>query len=406
MSVVNKMLNDLDARSATEDGEEAEYQAPEQKRIKFMLMFIALVTLSAAGYFTYRALGPDYFVALLQQAKGYIEDDKPQAQQTKQVSVNSALDQMMPTRQQSPSANIAEPETTEEPIAALAEQDNDDAISRAAAGGETLPVEDATTAITESATDNPVVEPGTAPVVVDNQDADVSDYEFADPNTESSGPRPAVGPEGEPLENVEGAESFISFSDSQDESSRLLELSGKAAAAMQQENVSLAIRIYRQILQIDQTAHDTRKKLSVLHYSNGENEDAIVLLTEGIQLAPERTDFRLMLARLFYRDKQLKKAFQALEGIEPEVQQHIDYYGLKATLAQEQQLNAQASHLYGRLVVFEPNRAQWWLGLAISLDRLGQRDGALKAYENAAELRQLSASADDFIRQRILELGG
>jgi MSHA biogenesis protein MshN len=170
--------------------------------------------------------------------------------------------------------------------------------------------------------------------------------------------------------------------------------------------VSLAVRIYRQILNIDQRNHDARKKLAVLHYSNNEVDAAAEVLQNGIDIDSDRADFRLMLARLFYRQKQLWKAYSVLNQIEPDVQRNIDFYGLKATVAQEMERNAESSHLYGRLVIFEPNRAQWWLGLAISLDRLGQREGALRAYENAADLRQLSASADDFIRQRILELGG
>ena len=393
MSVVNKMLKDLDNRAAHEDGDDADYQEPsESKRIRYMVVFIALVAVSAASYFSYRALGPDYFLDLYAQAMQIVSGEEPKQQQSKKVSVNSALDQMMPTRGNSANPKSEQQEQTAKPEtppevakAPAAEELNEDNASQSQQSG-IAPQE----VVTESNSEQP-----------DNTDED-SPQQLANvsvPNLTNVVP-------GQTLVPAQSDDAFVQVSSADNGNVQIAELTGLAAQAVAENNVTKAIEIYRQILNIDFKQHEIRKKLAVLQYSNGNNGAASVVLSDGIDIAPQRIDFRLMLARLFYREKKLRAAYTVLEGVEPDVQRNIDFYGLKATVAQELELNAESSHLYGRLVIYEPNRAQWWLGLAISLDRMSQRDGALRAYENAADLRQLSASANDFIKQRILELGG
>ncbi|BDX08130.1 hypothetical protein [Planctobacterium marinum] len=393
MSVVNKMLKDLDNRAAHEDGDGSDYREPsESKRIRYMIIFIALVGVSAASYFSYRAVGPEYFLDLYAQAKQIVSGEEPKQQQSKKVSVNSALDQMMPTR-----GNSTSKETEEK-------------VETAKAG--TSPEASIESDNSESTTDNAqvaqeVAEVSQAPETETSRESSEAGAEAVSqqavnipvPNLNNVVP-------GQTLVPGQTDDSFVQVTNTDSADAQISELTSLAAQAVAENNVSRAIEIYRQILNIDFKQHEIRKKLAVLQYSNGNNGAASVVLSDGISIAPQRVDFRLMLARLFYREKKLRAAYTVLEGVEPDVQRNIDFYGLKATVAQELELNAESSHLYGRLVIFEPNRAQWWLGLAISLDRMSQRDGALKAYENAADLRQLSASANDFIRQRILELGG
>lgn len=405
MSVVNKMLKDLDDRAAHEHGNGSDYQEPpESKRIRYMIFFIAFVGVSAVGYFSYRAMGPQYFEDLYAQGMQFISGEEPQQQESKKVSVNRALDQMMPTR-----GGISEPvvtETTQQP----AEAKNNDLLAT------TDKAPEGATQATKSTTSDEEL----AGRAVNNDEDDFNETDFPAADGEaiqgqqvaksgsaesSASPVVTVGQTLVPVAPP-GSSSFVQVSGVDGNSAQITELTSLASQAVAEKNVDRAINLYRQILNIDFKQHEIRKKLAVLLYSNGNNGAASVVLSDGIDIAPQRVDFRLMLARLFYREKKLRAAYTVLEGVDPDVQRNIDFYGLKATVAQELELNAESSHLYGRLVIFEPNRAQWWLGLAVSLDRMSQRDGALRAYENAADLRQLSASANDFIKQRILELGG
>lgn len=403
MSVVNKMLKDLDDRGAHEHGDGSDYQEPpESKRIRYMIFFIAFIGVSAAGYFSYRAMGPEYFVDLYTQTMQFISGEEPKQQQSKKVSVNSALDQMMPTRGGVPV--IDEPVN---PPQVTNPQNEQELLAKS------QPSESAMQATTATASADDEQNRQTAGDAEDDfAETDFAATQSADsqPQAKEAGSQNAAEPVvtvGQTLVPVApGRGSFVQVSGVEGATAQITELSSLASQAVAENNVERAITLYRQILNVDFKQHDIRKKLAVLLYSNGNNGTASVVLSDGIDIAPQRVDFRLMLARLFYREKKLRAAYTVLEGVDPDVQRNIDFYGLKATVAQELELNAESSHLYGRLVIFEPNRAQWWLGLAVSLDRMSQRDGALKAYENAADLRQLSASANDFIKQRILELGG
>ena len=389
MSVVNQMLKDLDERSAFDEGDDAEYQeAPENKRVRYMIMFIILVILTAAGYFTYRAMGAQYFLDLYAEGMTLVGLAEEPKEQTKQVKVNKALDQIMPTRSGSAASTpeAMQPEETDE----VAEQQAQEALDAPKTQEQSIEAAAAVADFSEESEFQPLEEPGELAEEVANQDNEQPPQELI--------PVPVPG-------NTE-SDMVLEFGDGTAVSEQIAELKSRAAQAMAENDVAMTTRIYRQILNIDFRQHDTRKKLAVLYYSNGDTENASVILSDGIDINPERVDFRLMLARLFYRDNRNQEAYRVLAGVEPDVQRNVDFYGLKATVAQELSRDAEASHLYGRLVIFEPNRAQWWLGLAISLDRMGQSDGALRAYENAADLRQLSVSADDFIRQRIQELGG
>lgn len=399
MSVVNKMLKDLDSRAASGDADDADYQEPpESRRIRYMIFFIAFVGVSAAGYFSYRILGHDYFMELYVQAKQVFMDEEPVQQQSKKVSVNRALDQMMPSRGSINTADT-EPASADDvaPETSTAAENQQEVASK--------DVENTDNKLANTRQQDSQAEQSTTGQ--ENSVASTEQTVLVVPENTPSEVRPMTTLPGQTVVPAPANEaSFVQVSNADGEDTDLAELRSQAAQAVTDENVNEAINLYRKILNIDFKQHQIRKKLAVLLYSNGNNGAASVVLSDGVDIAPQRIDFRLMLARLFYREKKLQAAYTVLEGVDPDVQRNIDFYGLKATVAQELELNAEASHLYGRLVIFEPKRAQWWLGLAISLDRLSQRDGALKAYENAADLRQLSASATDFIRQRIIELGG
>lgn len=388
MSVVNKMLKDLDDRGAFQEGEASEYvESAESKRVKYMVMFIAAVVLAAGSYFSYRILGEQYFVDLYVQVSGYFEDEKPQPKEPKKVKVNSALDQMMPTRN---GANSMQPEQVAETVQSLIAKANN-------------PDSSGSQNTTTTQTNEPPQPVGLMPdrkEALPNQTETESVVANADTVVDST----LEEEQSDPNES----ELTVQVSDNEgvDVSEQIVQFRNRAAQAVADKNIPEAIHFYNQIIELNQSAHDTRKKLAVLYYSTDASEEAKEVLSDGVDLVPQRVDFRLMLARLYYREGSFFDAYEVLEELEPEVQSNIDYYGLKANVAKELEEFAEASHIYGRLALFEPNRAQWWLGLAVSLDKIGQSEGALKAYENAIDLRQLSASADDFIRQRILALGG
>lgn len=403
MSVVNKMLNDLDQRGAVgdPDGLDDEYTQPaEEKRVKNMVLFITLMIAVAGAYFTYRTLGDEYFLDLYAQAESKVSEllgiEKEQKKQSKKVSLNPALDQMMPK-------DIArEPESMLSTIATKAP--SEDKIAEMA---EMLTADQQNPALVSNATRDAFVA-RTSPVIPEERTriADTVE-EAAFPNFEPDTEEQVATSESEPMvAEVENAAPQITRSTPIDNNTRITELSDLASQAMNNKQPSMAAAYLRELLSLKPQDVDARKKLAVILYANHDKNGARSILGDGINLLSDRPDFRLMLARIYFKEQNYFAAYETLQELEPEIKKHPEYYALQANVAKELSMFVEASHLYGRLALFEPDRAQWWLGLAISLDKSGESSAAVKAYERASDLRQLSASAEDFIRERIVALGG
>ncbi|XOV79580.1 MAG: tetratricopeptide repeat protein [Aestuariibacter sp.] len=405
MSVVNKMLNDLDQRGAVDDPDDldGEYAQPaEAKRVKNMVLFIIVVVTVAAAYFTYRTLGKQYFVDLYTQVEPQVMDllgiEQEKKKQSKKVSLNPALDQMMPTR----AGDVAVPDLTE--IATQAPNEAKIAeMAQMLVDGEMA---------TETAAENitqPEDLPEISPMIPQERTKRIVDTEspvttempevVAENRIETS----EIEPETSETEDLPPQ---ITRTTPSDNNARITELSDLASQAMNNKRPMMAAAYLRELLGLQPDDVSARKKLAVILYSNNDKNGARSMLGDGINLLPDRPDFRLMLARIYFKEQNYFAAYETLEPMEPEIKTHPEYYALQANVAKELAMFVEASHLYGRLALNEPGRAQWWLGLAISLDKSGESNGAVKAYERASDLRQLSASAEDFIRERILALGG
>lgn len=406
MSVVNKMLNDLDQRRVSDDpaDQDGEYAQPaEEKRVRNMILFIAVVIAIAASYFTYRTLGQQYFIELYAQhidpfVSQILGSEPEEKKQSKQVSLNPALDQMMPTRNTGTAdvgPEIQDTVPSPEKIAEMAqmlvaEGTQPESIASDIVNTENVP--EIVSMIPEERTKRVVEDPLASP-----QTSQMT--ETADVNR-------VVTSEIEPEVEEQNLPPQIVRTTPADNNARITELSDLASQAMNDKNPMLAVSYLREILSLKPTEVSARKKLAVILYANNDKNGARSILLDGINLLTERPDFRLMLARIYFKEQNYFDAYEMLEPLEPEIKQHPEYYALQANVAKELAMYIEASHLYSRLALNEPDRAQWWLGLAISLDKSGESNGAVKAYERASDLRQLSVSAEDFIRERILALGG
>ncbi len=93
-----------------------------------------------------------------------------------------------------------------------------------------------------------------------------------------------------------------------------------------------------------------------------------------------------------------------LESDPPTVADDPTYHALLAGIYQKTGQYRQAAVIYQTLVAFEPDVTLHWLGLAVALDALRDRNGALLAF------RRARSSGNDnrvrrYIEQRIVELG-
>lgn len=378
MSVVNKMLQDLESRQDA-DNFEADYTPQANaKRTRNLVLFIVAIMLIAISYFTMRAIG---FDKVEQQSRQWLtsiglmeSDDNSAASAQPKVSVNQALEQIMPSKPSQPTPQPATTETVKKPeTVELADVLSDEM-------NEAMGNKPKSSQETKAST-----EPVTKVAMIPDEKQQVADI----------------------TEDTESVQSEFTVSVAENTPEQQAEyLREQARQALADGKELEAIDTLKSLQTLLPEDTRVRKRLASLLYTNGATNEAQGLLQQGLRLSKDAHDLRLMLARVYFQQKQHQQAFNLLDKVQPEIELYPDFYSFKASLAQELKLNQQAYLNYQKLVAYEPHKAKWWLGMAIALDRQSVFQQALHAYQQAAELQQLSSSAQNFVKQRIEALGG
>ncbi|KXO11272.1 MSHA biogenesis protein MshN [Moritella sp. JT01] len=178
----------------------------------------------------------------------------------------------------------------------------------------------------------------------------------------------------------------------------------QAEAALLAGDKARAKQLFSKVLTLDKQHDLSREKLSAILYGEQRTQSAVTLLQEGLSVSPEYTNFRLMLARIYLKNKDKQQAYYYLKPHQPEIDGNVDYYAMLAGLAQSLGDLDTALIAYKKLTNYEPNRAKWWLGLGISADKAQQVRLALTAYHTAQNMGQLSTSSRNYINARITQL--
>jgi MSHA biogenesis protein MshN len=101
---------------------------------------------------------------------------------------------------------------------------------------------------------------------------------------------------------------------------------------------------------------------------------------------------------------QLPAAITMLEAQVPDFNRHLNYYALLAGLYQQNQQHDKAAETYLKLVKKNPQQSRWWLGLGISLEKMGKNVEAISAYKKARDLK-LPARLMKYVDGRLQEMG-
>ena len=177
----------------------------------------------------------------------------------------------------------------------------------------------------------------------------------------------------------------------------------EAEQAIERNDIIKAESLFEEVLLVMPEHETARKQLAALWYGKKSYQDAINLLSQGIALAPQAEEMRLMTARIYYEQGQTRQAYNILRPIKHSVSTELQ--ALLANTAAELNEHENAVTAYEKLIALEPNIGRWWLGSAVSLDSLGQFIPARNAYKQAIARNNLSSSAMQFARQRLIELG-
>ncbi|MGB0892858.1 MAG: tetratricopeptide repeat protein [Parashewanella sp.] len=178
----------------------------------------------------------------------------------------------------------------------------------------------------------------------------------------------------------------------------------QAQQARVQGQLQTAQSAYEKALNSEPAMHEARRQLAAIYFGRNQNNAAIKLLKQGWQLFPQQSEFALLLAKVYYRTQQADQALTTLSSI-PNTDANVAEKWLQiATISQQQQLFPQAANAYQQLTKLEPEQGRWWLGLAYNLDSNGQYLKAKTAYTQALQSRRLSPASRNYIQRRLAQL--
>lgn len=173
----------------------------------------------------------------------------------------------------------------------------------------------------------------------------------------------------------------------------------KAQKAQQQGRLTSAEEHWRKALAVTPENKNVRKKLAALQFGRNKVSQALATLEQGFQLDPTDFGFRLLSARILEKEARPAAALSLLKQATPAATEYPEYVQKKALLAQEVGDYRTAADAYQRLIEAEPAQGRWYLGKAVAQQEFAP-EAALSFYQNALN-RIKHQPTIEFIQQQI-----
>ncbi|MGJ8691092.1 MAG: tetratricopeptide repeat protein [Thalassotalea sp.] len=177
----------------------------------------------------------------------------------------------------------------------------------------------------------------------------------------------------------------------------------QAERAVADGKIENAEALFEEILLLMPEHEVARKQLAALWYGRKAYRPALNLLQQGLAVDNKNNEFRIMQARIYLTLNQVESAYQVLNQANDF--RDIEYQSLLANAAQQVGDHVGAAKAYTSLVQLSPQNGRYWLGLAVAYDSNSQFPAAVEAYQSAIIQGGLSKQALNFAKQRKEELG-
>lgn len=369
MSLVNKMLRDLDARRASEAERGAlpsaitplaarrETTSPWPKRIAMLLLLIAGAILAA---WQWQNPPPPPVATPLPH--------------TEPVPVTAAPDKFPVTPPPAATVLAEAPTAKEHPPASKAEAP---AQKPSAAATTTPSVHSNKTILTAPANQAVKAEQGTAPSLI------LPPVQHIGNSKTTSTPR---------IEKQEHLPSPAERAEAIYQAGREAQRAGRLEDALAQYQAALAL--------VPEHAA-SRQALAGLLIDAQRWDAAEKTLREGVDLPPTRLASTLTLARLFVERNQTPAALDLMQQQAASGEKSAEYQGFLAVLLNRAGRAREAAERYQAATRLAPSEARWWAGLGIALEADGQSAAAQDAYLKARSLPGLPPELAAHVEQKL-----
>lgn len=370
MSVINKMLKDLEQRNddSALDEISSVYQPPAKNSIKYIVVALSVVVLGLIVTVSWLLLNNNsksLMIANLGQQTATTKQKarKPELQTITIKSLKTAVEKSEDKERQLEQAlNEYKPTEVVQKTKSM------------------VPV---------------VVKPKKTQKVSSKAQPQIKPKPQAKPKNQSK-------PKIEPKAKQNPGFSIVKSSEQYSPKERLEQLMKKAQSSFDKGYITEAIEKLNKVLSISDGHIEARNLLAVAWYGRGELQQAVSIINDGLSKYPNVEVWRMTAAKIYFKENNMKGAFSYLDidlsnG-------SLDFYSMKASVARKLENYSSAESAYLRLTKIQPDIGNWWLGHAISLDSQGKFDEAILSYQTVLTKGGISAASTAFVQSRIKEL--
>ena len=178
----------------------------------------------------------------------------------------------------------------------------------------------------------------------------------------------------------------------------------KAILLLQQGKAAEASDNLEAALKLDPQHIGARQALIGILLDNKRADDAARIAREGLGLDLRQPGLAMILARLQLEKGDLHPAIDTLQRTLPYAADHADYQAFLAALLQRDDTHTQAIEHYLQALQKAPQNGVWWMGLGISLQADQRLAEAREAFTRAKAAGTLSPELLAFVDARLGQL--
>jgi MSHA biogenesis protein MshN len=176
----------------------------------------------------------------------------------------------------------------------------------------------------------------------------------------------------------------------------------RALGTLQEGRVGESIASLEQVLQLDPRHEAARQTLVGLLIENNRPDDAARQLHQALGADPRQPALAMLLARL-----QIQRGWTGIETLQrtlPYATGNAEYQAFLAGALQRQQRHREAAEQYQAALSTAPGNGVWLMGLGISLQAEKRNAEAISAFQKARSAPSLPADLQGFVDRRLQQL--
>lgn len=145
-----------------------------------------------------------------------------------------------------------------------------------------------------------------------------------------------------------------------------------------------------------------RELLGEILINEGKPQRAIEIMDMGLKKYPDYYPFVKLKAYAYASRGDTDSALRVLKEKQPaDIAEDPDYFSLLAAMYNERGQYMQAAEIYYQLTNLQPTNTNWWIGLGTALESSDKNNAAKEAYQKALSLGQISPDLRDFLSSKL-----